>query len=425
MQGTFQKNDGLLDWYNDTGSAVVCGQVVVVGTIVGIVTGLRGIAAADWGTLAISGHADFVKDTGTAVRGDSIYWHTTGSPVGGVASSGAANGTASGGTLIGLCETLSSLTGDATMRVVMTSAQRTATIAGSVTADDITGSDSSLGIAGLSSTQGGAVALLGGPSSTSANAGGAVTTVGGTPGATGVGGAVTLTGAVGGATSGAGGPVSATGGAGTAGNSAGGAVGVTGGAGQGSAAGGQASVVGGAGGATGAGGAILVTAGAGGATSGTGGALTIAAGAGSGGNANGGALTLRGGAKNGSGANGAIAIGDSNTASITMGVMPRIPTGTVAAAGTVQGDAGALIEGFNLVSAADGTKGVRLPLAVAGMQVIVKCNANAVLKVWPGVGDAINAIAGDAAMSLASGLTAARFTAYDATTWYTDPLLPS
>lgn len=108
------------------------------------------------------------------------------------------------------------------------------------------------------------------------------------------------------------------------------------------------------------------------------------------------------------------------------GAAVRIKTSTVAAAGSIQGDAGALVEGFNLVSAADDTKGVRLPLAGAGMQVIVKSSvSNKILKVWPGVGDAINALSVDAAMSLASGPTVALFVAYDATTWYTVPLLPS
>jgi hypothetical protein len=159
----------------------------------------------------------------------------------------------------------------------------------SITADDITGSDSSLGIAGLASTQGGAIALVGGTSSTSANAGGAVTTTGGVPGATGVGGAVTLAGGAGGATSGAGGAASLTGGAGTGGNSAGGAATVTSGAGHGTSAGGTASLVAGVsgGGATGNGGAVAITAGASGATDGNGGSIILTAGALAGTGANG------------------------------------------------------------------------------------------------------------------------------------------
>jgi hypothetical protein len=171
-------------------------------------------------------------------------------------------------------------------------------------------------------------------------------------------------------------------------------------------AGGAVSLVGGTPGATGVGGAASVTGGIGGSTSGTGGAVTIAGGAGTNGNANGGALTLRGGAKNGSGADGAIAIGDANTASVTFGKMPRIPTATVAATGTNQGTAAAITEGFTLVTAADDTVGVVLPSAVAGMICIVKSSvANKILKVYPNTSDAINALSANGAISLASGPT--------------------
>lgn len=96
----------------------------------------------------------------------------------------------------------------------------------------------------------------------------------------------------------------------------------------------------------------------------------------------------------------------------------------VAATGSVQGDAAALANGFNLVSAADGTKGVILPAAAAGKQVTVKNNTAAVLKVYPASGDGINAIAVNGSISMAS-LTSAVFNAHDSTTWYTTPLLPS
>lgn len=98
---------------------------------------------------------------------------------------------------------------------------------------------------------------------------------------------------------------------------------------------------------------------------------------------------------------------------------------TKAAAGSAQGDATAITaEGFCLVTAADATKGVKLPAAAAGKMVIVKNNANAVLKVYPNTSDAINALSADAAISMAA-YTSAIFIAYDATTWYTVPLLPS
>lgn len=165
---------------------------------------------------------------------------------------------------------------------------------GTIKANSIAAGDASLGITGLAAAQGGAIALVGGTSSTTGNAGGAITSVGGTPGATGVGGAVTLTGGIGGATSGTGGAVTMTGGAGTNGNAVGGAGTVKGGAGQGSAAGGAALLTGGAGGLTGAGGAITITSGVGGATSGAAGAVNITAATAT--SANGASVTITAGA---------------------------------------------------------------------------------------------------------------------------------
>lgn len=102
-----------------------------------------------------------------------------------------------------------------------------------------------------------------------------------------------------------------------------------------------------------------------------------------------------------------------------------IKTSTVAAAGSNQSNAAALSDGFNLVSAADGTKGVKLPAAVAGRVVIIKNNTSAqTLKVWPSSGDAINAVTVDSNDTMA-GLTAMMLVAYDATTWYSIPLLAS
>lgn len=119
----------------------------------------------------------------------------------------------------------------------------------------------------------------------------------------------------------------------------------------------------------------------------------------------------------------ATTLSASGNASLLSGIY--IKTSTVAAAGSVQGDAAALSDGFNLVSAADGTKGVKLPAAVAGRVVIIKNNTSAqVLKVWPSSGDAINAVTADSNDTMA-GLTAMLLVAYDATTWYSIPLLAS
>lgn len=101
-----------------------------------------------------------------------------------------------------------------------------------------------------------------------------------------------------------------------------------------------------------------------------------------------------------------------------------IKSATVAATGSTQSDAASVSDGFTLVSAADATKGVKLPAAVAGRTVILKNNANAVLKVWPASGDGINAITVDSNYVLAA-YTSSLLVAYDSTTWYSVPLLAS
>ena len=106
-----------------------------------------------------------------------------------------------------------------------------------------------------------------------------------------------------------------------------------------------------------------------------------------------------------------------------------VPVQVLAAAGSVQGDAGAITAGSNghvHVTGADATKGVKLPAAVAGYKLTIKNDdtANAVLKVWPNTSDAINAIVADSALSMAAK-TSMTIVAIDAVTWHTIPLLPS
>ena len=102
----------------------------------------------------------------------------------------------------------------------------------------------------------------------------------------------------------------------------------------------------------------------------------------------------------------------------------RLPVATVAAAGSTQGDAAALAEGINVVSAADGTKGVILPTAVAGMVLIVKNTAAGALKIYPATGGAINAVAANGAYSI-TNLTSSLLVASSTTQWYSVPLVAS
>jgi len=97
-----------------------------------------------------------------------------------------------------------------------------------------------------------------------------------------------------------------------------------------------------------------------------------------------------------------------------------------AAAGSTQANATALsatVDNF-LISAADATKGVKLPAASEGRRVFLKNDANAVLKVYPVTGGKINALADNASLDMAAN-TAAIFVGVSATRWVTCPLLPS
>ena len=202
-------------------AAVTAGDIVLIGTVPCVAP--NAIAASVKGAVDCGGSWKVPKTTDTFSAGDAVYWDADGDPVTGTAGTGAADSSAATGNLMGFAEE-DAATGDTYVKVMFTAAKRTATIAGSVTADDITASDASLGIAGLAAAQGGAITVTGGTSSTSGNAGGAITLTGGTPGATGAGGAVTITAGAGGSSSGTGGAVAIAAGAGTAGNANGGAL---------------------------------------------------------------------------------------------------------------------------------------------------------------------------------------------------------
>jgi uncharacterized membrane protein len=102
----------------------------------------------------------------------------------------------------------------------------------------------------------------------------------------------------------------------------------------------------------------------------------------------------------------------------------RLPVAAVAAAGSTQANAAALAEGLNVVSAADGTKGVRLPTAVAGAVVIVKNTAAGALLIYPATGGAINAVAANGSYSI-TNLTSTMLVASSTTQWYSVPLVAS
>lgn len=349
-------------------AAVIAGQVVVVGSIPMIAPGP--IEAGAEGDLEFIDQWDCPKASGAWTQGDAIYWDADGDPVDGTAGSGCMTTTATGNTLAGFAA--ADAAADAAFgKVEMTAAKRTNTIAGSVTADDLTGSDASLAIAGLSAAQGGAVAITGGPSSGS-NAGGAVSMTGGTGGAGQAGGAASVVGGV---------PAS--------GNAAGGAVNVTGGAGSGTGAGGATAVAGGASGtgATGNGGAASVTGGAALSTNGSGGAVSMIGGVATG-TGTGGALTLRSGASAGASGTAGAVILDAGAA--TGGTGAPVQIGPTNATGVQVGNGGserALIKSINV----SGTIAVAVPSITDPDIAKVDVDVSA-MTFAPAVGDAVIAI---------------------------------
>lgn len=97
-----------------------------------------------------------------------------------------------------------------------------------------------------------------------------------------------------------------------------------------------------------------------------------------------------------------------------------------AAAGSTRADATALTASFSWVTGADATKGVVLPAPTAGRVIAIKNDdtANAVLKVYAPGSAQINSVAGSTAFSMAAK-TACFFVAYDATDWFSIPLVAS
>lgn len=90
---------------------------------------------------------------------------------------------------------------------------------------------------------------------------------------------------------------------------------------------------------------------------------------------------------------------------------------TLAAAGADQAGAAAIVAQVTFVTAADGTKGVRLPAVTAGaMYIVYSTVATNGLKVYPASGDDINDATGDAAITI-EGKSMAIFIGMDTSTW--------
>lgn len=168
------------------------GAVVVIGSVIGCL--LADLAAGEKGAVVTEGVFDVVKKDGlNFTAGDAVFWDATGDPLNGTVGTGAAQDTSSGAEGQMGFAVLDAANGDETVRVRLTSAMvNTTTLAGSMTADDITGSDSSLAISGKagSAGAGGALIVQGGDGNGSNNVGGAVTIRGGNAAGSGADGAV-------------------------------------------------------------------------------------------------------------------------------------------------------------------------------------------------------------------------------------------
>jgi hypothetical protein len=108
-------------------------------------------------------------------------------------------------------------------------------------------------------------------------------------------------------------------------------------------------------------------------------------------------------------------------AGVTLGTGNKfliLQTGNLAATGNSQGTAAQIITTNTNVTAADGTKGVKLPVITAPGMVVEVYNSVATngLPIYPGASATINGGSSNAAVTI-EGKTAARFIASDATNW--------
>ena len=81
------------------GATTVSGQVVVVGSIVGIAA--ADVANGKVGPLIVKGVVEIPAATAEITVGAAVYWDADGDPVGGTADSGAATATATDNILVG------------------------------------------------------------------------------------------------------------------------------------------------------------------------------------------------------------------------------------------------------------------------------------------------------------------------------------
>ena len=113
FQGRFIQAGENIDY--TPSSAVVAGQVVVLGSMIGVAK--TAIAANALGALGVKGIFDVVKANEQQAQGAALYWDADGNPYGGTAGTGCATTTSGGNTFIGFAQALAGAT-DETVRVL-------------------------------------------------------------------------------------------------------------------------------------------------------------------------------------------------------------------------------------------------------------------------------------------------------------------
>lgn len=90
----------------------------------------------------------------------------------------------------------------------------------------------------------------------------------------------------------------------------------------------------------------------------------------------------------------------------------------ISAAGSTQSTATLLDKDINVVSTVSAGQGVRLPLAVAGMVMIINNTSGVSLNVYPAIGANINSLSANAAYPHSAGQSIQYYSTTD-TQWYT------
>jgi hypothetical protein len=114
------------------------------------------------------------------------------------------------------------------------------------------------------------------------------------------------------------------------------------------------------------------------------------------------------------------AVSGATSTTTLSGLVVNSITAAVSAAGTTQGTATGLVSNINNVTVVTAAAaGVRLPTAVAGMRILIRNSDSAdTLSIYPATGGTINALAANAAFTLAAGSTT-ELMATTTTQWYT------